>query len=407
MGRLEPPPNLVHSVSVPFPLFIALKHIRKRALQSALTVLGVAVGVMVLVTALSLTNGFISELIRSTLRATPHVTLQDYTGETFEEDEALLERLQAHENVVAAAPYISTEVLIARRADATRGIGARQGFTQILGIDPELEQAVLADLDVIAEQADALAQERGIVLGASLYRTLGVFEGDPVSILNAAGRRRELVVADRFRVGNELLDNLISFTSIPTLQDFLRAEGEISGYHIRLDDPNLAPDVGLALAQQTGLLAQSWQASFSTLIEQLQLQKALIGVVVFLIILVASIGIANVLILTVIEKTEDIAILRAMGASRQQILTVFTLEGALLGGTGTLLGALLGFGISLYFKLKPFPLPGDLYFITALPVQIQAFDFIWVCALSLATSIIAGVAPARRAVGLNPVEILR
>ena len=118
-------------------------------------------------------------------------------------------------------------------------------------------------------------------------------------------------------------------------------------------------------------------------------------------------GIANLLILTVAEKTEEIAILRAMGASQRQILTVFVVEGFVLGGLGTLLGALLGFGISLYFKLKPFPLPGDLYFITQLPVQLQPFDFVWVCALSLLTSTVAGIVPARRAVSLNPVDIIR
>ena len=184
-------------------------------------------------------------------------------------------------------------------------------------------------------------------------------------------------------------------------------EGEISGYHIRLADPEAASTVGLRLAQDTGLLAQSWQTSFATLIDQLRLQKALIAVVVFLIVLVAAMGIANILILTVSEKTEEIAILRAMGASQKQILSVFTLEGILLGGTGTLLGALLGFAISMYFKVKPFPLPGDLYFITQLPVELQALDFIWVCTLSLVTSVVAGIVPARRASSLDPVQILR
>ena len=151
---------------MPFPLFIALKHIRKRALQSGLTVLGVAVGVMVLVTALSLTNGFISELIRSTLRATPHVTLQSYTGETFPEDDALLEVLEANENVVGgcALYFYSSSNCPPRRCHKGDFL-ARQGFTQVWGINPELEQRVLADLGVIAEQADALAQERGIVGG--------------------------------------------------------------------------------------------------------------------------------------------------------------------------------------------------------------------------------------------------
>ncbi len=139
----------------------------------------------------------------------------------------------------------------------------------------------------------------------------------------------------------------------------------------------------------------------------MRLQKVVISVVVFLIVLVASMGIANILVLTVSEKTEEIAILRALGASERQVLSVFTLEAFLLGGTGTLLGALLGTGVSLYFKFQPYPLPGDLYFIRQLPVELQAFDLLWVCGLSLGTSVVAGLLPARRASNLKPVDILR
>jgi lipoprotein-releasing system permease protein len=388
-----------------FALFLAIKHIRRRILQSVLTVLGVAVGVMVLVTALSLTNGFIAELVRSTLQATPHITLSaGFADETFAYDPEILRQLEVFPEVVAVAPFITTQALIARRANKDLGITATRGYTQIIGIDPVLEQKVLADLPQLAE----LNSGDGIVLGRSLgVRQLGVIPGDKVQILNELQKRQEFTVSGTFRVGNELIDALLSYTSIPVLQDYLNAPGAISGYHLRVQNPERASSIGQALAQQSGLIAQSWQSLFSNLIEQLKLQKALIGVVVFLIVLVAAMGIANILILTVAEKTEEIAILRAMGASQGKILTVFMLEGILLGGLGTLLGALLGFAISLYFKLKPFPLPGDLYFITALPVDIQAFDFIWVCGLSLATSIIAGIIPARRASGLDPVQILR
>ena len=236
---------------------------------------------------------------------------------------------------------------------------------------------------------------------------MDVFNGDEVLIQNINSKRQKYNVAGSFRVGNELIDSLISFTSIPTLQEFMGQEGKISGYHIKVKDPEKASEIGLELATKTGLYSQSWQNIFSGLIEQLRLQKALIAVVVFLIIIVASIGIANILILTVAEKTEEIAILRAMGASQRQILTVFTLEGALLGVTGTVLGIVLGLLVSLYFKLKPFPLPGELYFITQLPVQIQAWDFLQVSLLSIITSILAGFIPAKRAASLNPVEILR
>ncbi len=360
---------------------------------------------MVLVIALSLTNGFISELLKTTLRATPHISLLSYSP--FTEDEKLLETLLQQPEVVAVAPFITTEALIARRANSQLGIKGYQGYTKIMGIDPRLEPKVLDSLSIIARQADALAEDRGIILGNSLAGQMSVYNGDEVLIQNINSKRQKFNVAGSFRVGNELIDSLISFTSIPTLQDFMGQEGKISGYHIKVKDPEKASEIGLELARKTGLYSQSWQNIFSGLIEQLRMQKALIAVVVFLIIIVASIGIANILILTVAEKTEEIAILRAMGASQRQILTVFTVEGALLGISGTILGIILGLLVSLYFKLKPFPLPGDLYFITQLPVQIQVQDFLQVSLLSIITSILAGFIPAKRAARLNPVDILR
>ncbi len=387
-------------------LFLALRHIRRRPLQSVLTVLGVAVGVMVLVTALSLTNGFVDELIRSTLRATPHVTLTSYDAGLLNQDEATLVAIQDHPEVEAAAPFLSVQALVARRADASLGISGRRGYAQLLGVDPVLEPTVL-DLSIIDEQASILARGEGLILGATLARSLGVFQGDDILVADIDGRRRTFEVLGTFRVGNELIDSVIGYGSLGTMQEYARAEGQISGYHIRVSDPQRAGVVARELSQEYGLFGQSWQNLFGTLIEQLRLQKALISVVVFLIVIVAAMGIANILILTVAEKTEEIAILRAIGASKRQIVSVFTAEGLLLGGGGTLLGVLLGLGLSLYFKFQPFPLPGDLYFITQLPVELQVWDFVWVALLSLATSVIAGVIPARRASGLEPARILR
>ncbi len=388
-----------------FVLFLALRHIRRRALQSSLTLLGVAVGVMVLITALSLTNGFIDELISSTLEATPHISLAAYDNTPLKNDPELLRRIEAVPGVVAAAPYLSGQALIARRADATAGISGAQGYTQVLGVDPEREQKVL-DLSVLEQQADALASG-GIVLGSSLSRNLGAAAGDTVLLVDINRSRTSFPVAGTFRVGNEIIDGALSYTSIPTLQAYLSEEGQISGYHVRLADPAAADTFSQTLANETGLWATPWQNLFGGLVRQLELQKTLIGVVVFLIVLVAAMGIANILILTVAEKTEEIAILRAIGASERQVLAVFTTEGLLLGGGGTLLGALLGLGLSLYFKFQPYPLPGDLYFITQLPVELQPWDFIWVCALSLGTSVVAALLPARRAGRLDPAEILR
>ena len=390
-----------------FILFLARKHVRHRALQSGLTILGVAVGVMVVVTALSLTNGFIEELISSTLKATPHVTLTSFDGELLSNDPATLERITTYPGVVAASPFLAAQALVARRANTTLGVSGRQGFTQILGIDPVLERKVLS-LEVLDTDANKLAGDTSIILGETLaFNTLGVFPGDEVFVRDIAGLSRTFTVADTSRVGNELIDAVVSYVPLPTLQDFLRAPDQISGYHVRVRDPEEAGRIARELGATFELLPTSWENLFSSLIDQLRLQRALISAVTFLIVLVAAMGIANILILTVSEKTEEIAVLRALGASQRQILAVFTLEGLLLGGAGTLLGALLGLGLSVYFKFQPYPLPGDLYFITQLPVELRAWDFVWVCSLSTVTSVMAAFIPARRASGLNPAEILR
>ena len=389
-----------------FIFFLALRHVKKRALQSTLTLLGVAVGVMVLITALSLTNGFIDELIRSTLRATPHVTLSSYDFNPIDNDTQTLETLLRHPAVTAVSPYLTAQALIARRANSQLGISGRRGFAQLLGIDPAQQQAVL-DLNALQDLQQALAAGDTVILGETLARSLGVFAGDEVLIADIDGRRRPFTVVGTFQVGNELIDSVVGYVSLETLQDYNRVGEQITGYHVRVRDPEQADRIARELSRQTALAGSSWQNIFGTLIEQLRLQKALIGVVVFLIVIVAAMGIANILILTVAEKTEEIAILRALGASQRKILAVFTLEGLMLGGGGTLLGALLGLGLSVYFKVQPYPLPGDLYFITQLPVELQAFDFVWVCALSITTSVIAGLVPAKRASSLEPAKILR
>lgn len=387
--------------------FLAWRHVRARALQSALTITGVAVGVAVLIVALSLTNGFVDELVSSTLRATPHVSLQPWSADgSLSADDALLRQLTAEPEVLAVAPFVAGQALVARRASAALGISARQGYAQLIGIDPAAHARVL-DLPALSFAAGAFEQRDGIVLGSSLANQLGVVQGDEVVLREIGGRTLTLRVAGTFRVGNELIDAVVAYVPLARLQAYLDLEDRWSGVHVRLADPTGASAVGERLGDRYALRPISWERLFSGLLQQLRLQKAVISVVVFLIVLVAAMGIANVLVLAVAEKTSEIAVLRTLGASARQVMGVFTLEGALLGGLGTLLGALLGIGVAAYFRWQPYPLPGDLYFITQLPVEVQAFDVVWVCAVSLVTSVLASLLPARRAAGLRPAEVLR
>lgn len=386
--------------------FLAFRHIRRRPLQSILTILGVAVGVMVLITVLSFFNGFIDELISSTLKATPHITLNSYTNRQIPYDEVVLRDLLEHPQVEAASPFLETQGLIARRANKELGISGRRSFVQIIGLDPEQGKDIF-DLRVLQEQKEVLQSSNSIVLGATLALNLGAFEGDKVLVADIDRSRRSYNVVGTFRVGNELIDSVVAYVSISNLQNYLKAEDKISGYHVRLKNPGQASKVATELANISGLNAISWQNLFSLLIEQLRLQKYLMAVVISLIVIVAAMGIANILILTVAEKTEEIAILRALGTSQRRIVALFTLEGIILGGGGTLLGTFLALGLGFYFTLQPFPLPGSLNYITQLPVNFQASDFILVCSFSLVVSIISGTLPAKRASGLKPAEVLR
>jgi len=389
-----------------FSAFLAFRHIRRRPLQSILTILGVAVGVMALVTALSLTNGFIDELISSTLKATPHVTLVPFDGIPIEFDEGQQGAIAFRDDVKAASPFLNTQALISRRANANLGISGRQGFVQLTGIDPDIATDIYS-LDVLEEQKEALHGGESIILGSSLARSLNVFTGDKVLVSDIESNRKFYTVAGTFRVGNEIIDGVGAFVSLASLQELIEVENEISGYHVQLHDADKANEVAASLTSEQGLFANSWQNLFGSLITQLRLQKILIAIVIYLIIIVAAMGIANILVLTVAEKTQEIGILRALGTSRGSIMRIFMLEGFILGGTGTVLGILLGLGLSLYFKYQPYPLPGDIYLVTQLPVQLQFRDFAWVAVLSLVISVIAGLLPARRASGLEPAEILR
>lgn len=392
---------------MPFAWFWAWARIRKRKLQTGLTVAGVAVGVAVLIVALSLTNGFIDELLESTLKATPHISLETNTnGGLLDASSDLGDLIERHESVVAVEPFLSGEAMIARRADTALGITARQGYVQMVGIQPETYGRIVA-LEALDRVDLAQDDTAGLLLGGSLALQLGVLPGDPVMVQDANGNRSSFSIAGRFRVGNELIDGLVAFTSLPALQAFLGAEGSIAGYHVRLDDPSVAADVARELEQITGLRAVDWGSLFGGLVQQLRLQKVVISLVTFLIVIVAAMGIANILVLTVSEKTVDVAVVRAFGGRDRGVLATFTLEGALLGGMGTLLGVTAGLLVSAYLRSQPVPLPGDLYFITQLPVRTSTWDVAWVSALALLTSTLAGFVPARRATQRDPSTVLR
>jgi lipoprotein-releasing system permease protein len=398
--------------------FLALRHLRRRTTQNLISVIGVAIGVMVLTTALSLTNGFIDALFNATIKAQPHISLEAWDKDLggSPRDPALEKRLKDSTDVVGFAPYLESFALLSRRA--AQGRGGSQAPALLYGVVP-LEEAKALNLNPDDQKRLETLPENGILLGRDLARSLSPLIGDEIYMLVFDGadvskiKRTKFVYHGSYTTNNYQIDNVIAFVGLPALQTAKQSGENISGYHVRLSNPNLAPRLANVLPASlepntaSKFYGRPWQDAYRNLIDSMNLQKQVIGAVLVLILIVAAFGMVNVFLLTVFEKTPEIAILRAMGASAKTIQNVFLLEGAVLGGIGLVLGNLLGLAVSYYFVVFPFRLPGDLFFINALPADPRALDFLWVSGVSLVTTLLAAYIPARRAVGIEPARIIR
>lgn len=393
-------------------LTLALAHLRRRRAQNLTSVLGVAIGVMVLTAALSLTNGFVRALVEATITALPHVRLEswDVNAGGAPRDPKLEGRLSSDPQVLAWSPYTEATGLLTRRAGNGRG-GSVAG-ARVVGVLPEREARVLR-LDPAATAALKSLSPDGILLGRELARSLAILPGDRVTLISVSGldvssaRRGSFRVAGTFRTGNYLIDSAVAFTRLEALAAVRGEPGRIAGYHLGVRDPDAAPAIAADYSRGAAFSGSPWQDQNRTLVQQLNLQKLVISIVLLLLVVVAAFGIVNVLVLTVFEKTPEIAILRAMGASGRMILRAFLIEGLILGGAGVLIGNLLGLGLSLYFSLRPVQIPGDLYFISRLPVDMNGADFAWVSVASLVTTVLAALVPARRAAAVEPARVIR
>ena len=399
---------------------LARSHLRRRRTQNLISILGVAIGVMVLTTALSLTNGFVKTLIDTTIKAQPHITIEAWNQEEggTAADPKLEQRLSSNAEVIGWSRYVFSQGLLTRRASS--GKGGSTGFAQVFGVDTTREAGALNLESEDRVQLEKLPPD-GMLLGYDLARSMRLIVGDTIYLVSTKGLdlssavKKKFRFSGTFRTRNYQIDSVFGFVHIQALQDLMGLGQKIMGYHVRLRDPERAVSLATMLplnlepgeVKPANFYGRPWQDINRTLIGQMQLQKSIISIVLLLIVIVAAFGIVNVLVLTVFEKTPEIAILRAMGAKASVIQQVFLLEGFVLGFLGMILGNVLGFGLSLYFTLYPYRLPGDLYFITALPAQMRAFDFVWVSIASLVTTLVAGFIPARRAANIQPARIIR
>jgi lipoprotein-releasing system permease protein len=416
-------------MNVPFELHIALRYLlakRKQAFISVISListLGVAVGVMALVVALALMTGLQNELRDRILGSNPHVYVWKIGG--IEDYQAEAGALRAVPHVTGAAPAILGQGLISASRESDP--------IQVKGIDPELEQQVTdikramqsGSLTALASPTDGDrgagapgVTTDGILLGKDLAMKLGVRVGDAVSLLTPQGtlspmgmipRTRRLRVAGIFTLGLYEFDSTYGYVSLDVAKRLFDRD-RIDLMQLRVDDIYAAPTIARSIPARLGndYTTEDWTVMNASLFSALTLEKMAISMTIGLIVMVAALNIVASLILLVMEKHRDIAILKTMGASARSVTAIFMMQGLIIGVVGTTTGAVAGYALSYVLdRYKLIRVPVDVYQVSHVPFTVLPRDFTLVVVAAIAVCFVATIYPSRQAARLDPAQALR
>lgn len=406
----------------PVSLLIGLRYTRAKrrnhfiSFISLTSIIGLVLGVAVLITVLSVFNGFDRELKNRILGMVPHATIT--SREAFQDWQKLAEYAKHNPQVIAVAPYSQLQGMLTASGQVTGAL--------ISGIDPVYEKQVsIIQQHITQGNLDSLqANSFGIILGEGLANNLGVQLGDkltlvlPEAAVSPAGvipRFKRFTVVGVFKVGADV-DGMLAYIHIADAGKLLRIGDQVQGIRLKLHDIFQSRPVILDLLSQLPnyVYANDWTQSHGNLFSAIQMEKAMMGLLLLLIVAVAAFNIVSSLVMVVTDKKADIAILRTLGASPQTITRIFMVQGAVIGLVGTLGGVLLG--VTLALNISDFiswieQVTGaslfEAYFINYLPSELDWNDVAWVSIMSALLSFLATIYPARRAAKVQPAEALR
>ena len=404
-----------------FEAFLAIRYLkakRKQAFISVITVIsvvGVMMGVMALIVVLSVMNGFREDLMGKILGVNSHMVVLSYEG-AFLDYERIARDTSTVEGVVATTPFIYSQVMVNSQGSVSgsvmRGIDTATAG-RVIAIDRMIKRGSLQSLDTLHDGLPA------IIMGKELSRMLAVQPGDAVTVVSPMGKltpvgrvpqNRKFKVTAIFESGMYEYDATMVYVSLKEAQDFLGLDNRATGVEVKATDVYKADQVGSAVSRKLGypFWAKDWKQMNRSLVSALKLEKIAMFVILIMIVLVGALNIISTLVMVVMEKNKDVAILRAMGATRKNIMTVFIFQGVLVGVVGTLVGLASGLGLChLLAKYKFIELPSDVYYISTLPVRVEMLDVVLVIAAALVISFLATLYPSWHASRLNPVESLR
>ena len=387
---------------------------------SGVSMLGIALGVAALIIVLSVMNGFQKEVRDRMLGVVSHIEIFAPNGAALPDLARTLREVRAHPQVLAAAPFIATQALLARGEDMKGTI--------VRGIDPALEPAV-TDL-AVGLQNSALKRlvpgEFGIVLGGELARSLGVRQGDKLTLVAPSGqvtpagvvpRLKQMTVVGTFDSGHYEYDSALVLLHVDDAARIFRLEGP-SGVRLKLRDLHQARAVAAELSRSLSgdLYVRDWTQQNRSWFAAVQVEKRMMFIILTLIVAVAAFNLVSTLVMTVTDKRADIAILRTLGASPRSIMGIFVVQGAMVGVIGTLAGLALGLGIAYNIDVivpaleqlfHASFLPKDIYLISRMPSEPQQADILPIALISLVLAFLATLYPSWRASQVNPAEALR
>lgn len=401
-----------------FEWMVALRYLRDGRFQTLLILSGIGVGVGVIIFLSALINGLQASLIARTLGTQPHIIVrppEDVVRPLMREPNAVFARrmekppqrmrsilqwqqkLRLIENepeVTAVAP------IVAGPGFAVRGLANTP--VAIRGVNPVSFEQVI-DIRRSIVEGEFRVDGSNAVVGTELASTFGISTGDKIRLETPMGNTDVFSVAGIFDVGNKDLNERWVFVSLSTAQTLFDLRGGISTFEIKVKKIFDAEKVAESIANRTGLVADSWMKLNRQLLVGLRSQSSSSYMIQTFVIIAVALGIASVLVVSVVQRSREIGILKAMGTPSGRIIRVFLVEGAILGFVGSILGVLLGVALSLFFASLARNPDGSPTF----PVDLNLFLYLRSAAIATTVGIVSAIAPARRAAKLDPAEVIR
>ncbi len=415
-----------------YELFIGLRYLkakRKQFFISIITIIsiaGVFLGVMALIIVLAVMNGFEKDIKEKILGTYSHIILLKHGEGGISNYSGLIEQVKGYERVVSASPFIYNQVMLTSKANVSgvviRGIDP-DSAVEVTNIGRAIMEGSLSDL----KEQGGDGAVAGIIIGRELARHLGTFLNEPVTVISPMGtitpmgmvpRMKQFKVVGIFNVGMYEYDSSLAFISLNDAQRFFDMGDAVTGIEIKVDDVYRAKEVAGIIQRDLGLpyWTKDWMEMNKNLFSALRMEKVIMFIILFLIVFVAAFNIVGTLIMVVMEKNKDIAILKSMGASARSIMKVFILEGLIIGTVGTILGALSGMLAAVNMEtisdcvervlgLEVFP--GDVYYLDRFPSELNPIDVLIIVIVALMLCFLATLYPSWKASRLDPVEALR